>query len=215
MIIAVFERNLSNCEHKPEKVRTSTGFEPVTSPYRCDALTNWVMKPLTLGAGHLWILMSPWRMDVKWYMKCIELRIWNQVSHDQIKSAVQYMKHFIYHFTSILHGLIRTHKLLTFQASVRNCLNCVQKLRWSRLTWFQIRSSIYETFHISLHIGQVSTNYWQSIGAVAVKYQWTKSYISWHTSQSIYHRLSNDYLPSLEGYINQYSRQYITWYYLQ
>ena len=26
------------------------------------------------------------------------------------KSAVQYMKHFINHFTSILHGLIRTHK---------------------------------------------------------------------------------------------------------
>ena len=26
------------------------------------------------------------------------------------KSAVQYMKHFLYHFTSILHGLIRTHK---------------------------------------------------------------------------------------------------------
>ena len=26
------------------------------------------------------------------------------------KSEVQYMKHFIYHFTSILHGLIRTHK---------------------------------------------------------------------------------------------------------
>ena len=35
-----FERNLSNCEPKPEKVRTSTGFEPVTSRYRCDALTN-------------------------------------------------------------------------------------------------------------------------------------------------------------------------------
>ena len=29
-----FERNLSNCEQKPEKVRTSTGFEPVTSRYR-------------------------------------------------------------------------------------------------------------------------------------------------------------------------------------
>ena len=26
MIIAVFERNLSNCEQKPEKVRTSTDF---------------------------------------------------------------------------------------------------------------------------------------------------------------------------------------------
>ena len=37
--------------------------------YRCDALTNWAMKPLTLGAGNLWLLMSPWRMDVKWYMK--------------------------------------------------------------------------------------------------------------------------------------------------
>ena len=33
-------------------VRTSTGFEPVTSRYRCDVLTNWAMKPLLLGAGH-------------------------------------------------------------------------------------------------------------------------------------------------------------------
>ena len=33
-----FERNLSNCEQKPEKVRTSTGFEPVTSRYRCNTL---------------------------------------------------------------------------------------------------------------------------------------------------------------------------------
>ena len=33
---------------KPEnkKIRTSTGFEPVTSQYRCDALTNYPMKPL-------------------------------------------------------------------------------------------------------------------------------------------------------------------------
>ena len=35
-----YERNLSNCVEKPEKVRTSTGFEPVTSRYRCNALTN-------------------------------------------------------------------------------------------------------------------------------------------------------------------------------
>ena len=40
------------------------------SRYQCNALTNWAMKPLTLGAGHLWVLISPWRMDVKWYMKC-------------------------------------------------------------------------------------------------------------------------------------------------
>ena len=48
-----YERNLSNCVYKPENVRTSTGFEPVTSRYRCNALTNCAMKPLTLGAGHL------------------------------------------------------------------------------------------------------------------------------------------------------------------
>ena len=28
-----YERNLSNCVQKPEKVRTSTGFEPVTSQF--------------------------------------------------------------------------------------------------------------------------------------------------------------------------------------
>ena len=33
-------------------------------------ITNSAMKPLTLWAGHLWVLMSPWRMDVKWYTKC-------------------------------------------------------------------------------------------------------------------------------------------------
>ena len=55
-----YERNLSNCVEKPEKVRISMGFEPVTSRYRCDALTNWAMRSLSLGAGHLWVIMSPW-----------------------------------------------------------------------------------------------------------------------------------------------------------
>ena len=35
-----YEGNLSTCVEKPEKVRTSTGLEPVTSRYRRDALTN-------------------------------------------------------------------------------------------------------------------------------------------------------------------------------
>ena len=34
-----YERNYCNYVEKPEKFRTSTGFEPVTSRYRCDALT--------------------------------------------------------------------------------------------------------------------------------------------------------------------------------
>ena len=49
-----YGRTFSNCTEKHEKFRTSTGFEPVTSRYRCDALTNWAMKPLkplTLGAS--------------------------------------------------------------------------------------------------------------------------------------------------------------------
>ena len=72
----------------------------------------WAMKPLTLGAGHLWVLMSPWRMDVKWYMKCFiywtaEASLRNCLNcvhhcddHSSLDfiSAVQYMKHFIYHF---------------------------------------------------------------------------------------------------------------------
>ena len=37
-----YERTLSNCIQKPE-VRTSTGFQPVTSRFRCDALTNWAV----------------------------------------------------------------------------------------------------------------------------------------------------------------------------
>ena len=34
-----YERNFCNCIGKPEKSRTSTGFEPVTSQYRCDTNT--------------------------------------------------------------------------------------------------------------------------------------------------------------------------------
>ena len=77
-----YERNFSNCVEKPEKFRTSTGFEPVTSRFRCDALTNWAMKPLTLGAGHLWVLMVPWGMKQWWndiwnesYMNCGQISI--------------------------------------------------------------------------------------------------------------------------------------------
>ena len=61
------------------------GFEPVISRYLCDALTNWAMKLLTLRAGHLWVLRSPWGMNVEviiWNISYIELQMWNQVSYD-------------------------------------------------------------------------------------------------------------------------------------
>ena len=57
-----------------KKFRTSTGFEPVTSrlPVRCS--TNWAMKPLTLGAGQLWVHMFPWK---KWVLMIYEINhIW-------------------------------------------------------------------------------------------------------------------------------------------
>ena len=68
-----YGRNFSNCVGKPEKFRTSTGFEPVTSRYRCDTLTNWAMKPLMLGAGHLWVVIILWGVNLrtKWYVKWI------------------------------------------------------------------------------------------------------------------------------------------------
>ena len=70
------EGNLCNCVKKPgkKKFRTSTGFEPVTSrlPVRCSA--NWAMKPLTLGAGQLWVHMFPWK---KWVLMIYEIyHIW-------------------------------------------------------------------------------------------------------------------------------------------
>ena len=87
----------------------------MTLQYQCDALTKWAMKPLKLGAGHLWVLMIPWRIDVKWYMKGFiywtadlkssklwSSQLWTQFKQLRIESAVQYMNPFIYHFTIII-----------------------------------------------------------------------------------------------------------------
>ena len=44
--------------------------------------------------------------------------------------------------------------------SIRNCLNCVHNCDDHSLLDFKIRSSIYETFHISLHnVSCVATNH--------------------------------------------------------
>ena len=45
-ILSIFA---GNCVQKPEQSGTSTGFEPVISRYRCDALANCAMKPLTVA----------------------------------------------------------------------------------------------------------------------------------------------------------------------
>ena len=96
-----YERNFCNCVEKPEKFRTSTGFEPVTSRYRCDALTNWARKPLTLGDGHLWVLQTPlksWNFQAS--LRNCKNFVHNCEDHSfawfHVRSS--YMIHFIYHF---------------------------------------------------------------------------------------------------------------------
>ena len=116
-VLHIYKRNLCNCVKKPEKFRTSTGFEPVTSRYWSDALTNWAMKPLTLGAGHLWVLMFPWGMNQRWndlrsyernFCNCLEKLSWLKRRTGIARSRAQ---------TPL--------KSWIFQASFRNCKNCV------------------------------------------------------------------------------------------
>ena len=68
------ERNLCNCERKPEKI---SGLHWGLNPWPRDTgamLTNWAMKPLTLGAGQLWVHMFPWK---KWMQFIYEMNhIW-------------------------------------------------------------------------------------------------------------------------------------------
>ena len=62
------ERNLCNCVKKPEKkFRTSTGFEPVTSWYQCDALptelwSHWRWEQVSCG-----FICSSERNECQWY----------------------------------------------------------------------------------------------------------------------------------------------------
>ena len=65
-----YESNLCNCIYRSlQKVSNLTGFKPVTPLHWCDALTNWALKPLTLGAGDLWVLRSTWGINVKLCVK--------------------------------------------------------------------------------------------------------------------------------------------------
>ena len=157
-----YERNFYNCVEKPEKFRTSMGFEPVTSLFRCDA--NWAIKPLTLGAGHLWVPMVPWGMNQWWN------GIWNE-SYMNCGYEIKWS-----YDLRIPHGTIRTHKwpapnvsgfiAQLVRVSHRNCevtgSNPVEVLKFSgfsncrdhSFTWFHIRSSymIHFIYHFIIDI---------------------------------------------------------------
>ena len=97
-----YERSFSNCVEKPEKFRTSTGYEPVTSRFGWDALTNWLIRPLTLGAGDLWFLMFSWGMNQRWNdiwnRSYVELSIRNQVKLWSLQYWTQFATHKRPHF---------------------------------------------------------------------------------------------------------------------
>ena len=103
---------------------------------------------LTLGAGHLWVPMSPWGMDVKWYIKYFicwtadlkSIKLWSS----QLWTKFKQLR------TEARSRVQTPLKSWLFQASIR--LNCVHNCDdHSLLNWFQIRSSTYEIFHISLN----------------------------------------------------------------
>ena len=69
------ERNLCNCVEKPKKNSgIQRGLNPWLRDYRVRCSTNWTMKPLTWGAGQLWVHMFPWK---KWMLMIYEINhIW-------------------------------------------------------------------------------------------------------------------------------------------
>ena len=55
-------------------------------------------------------------------------------------------------------------EVLTFSGFCSQLLKLRSLLRWSWLTWFQIRSSIYETFHISLYNKETVCSFQEIVG---------------------------------------------------
>ena len=141
-----YQRNFCNCVKKPEKFRTSTGFEPVTSRYRCDAVANWALKPLTLGAGHLWVLMFPCGMNQRWndiwngsYMKCGYEIKW---SYDPRSYEGNFCncgkKPEKFRTSTGFERGLNPLKSWIFQASLRNCKNCVPNCEDHNFTWLNL-----------------------------------------------------------------------------
>ena len=77
-----YECNFCNCIEKPEKFRISTSFEPVTSRFRCDALTKWTMKPLTMAIAKIAFITEKIiaLLDFKFTVQCMIYFIYNVIT---------------------------------------------------------------------------------------------------------------------------------------
>ena len=74
------------------------------------SLLSWLERRTSIARSRILTPLKFWlfQASIRNCLNCVHN--WDNHSSLVFKSAVQYMKHFIYHFTSILHGLIRTHK---------------------------------------------------------------------------------------------------------
>ena len=111
-----------------KQFRTSIGFEPVTSRLPVQCSTNWTMKPLTLGAGQLWVRMFPWK---KWVLMIYEINhIWAAEMNWKWRNDPNvsgFIAQLVEHRTGNreVTGSNPVEVLNFFQGSLRNCINCV------------------------------------------------------------------------------------------
>ena len=106
----------------------------MTLQYRCDALTSWAkLKPLTLGAGNLWVLTNPQGMnDEIIYEIYIITQNCNDHSLFDFTSAVQCMIYFILYFH---HNVVVFAPLWSSHVGTLRVLSCFQFLPdWSVLS---------------------------------------------------------------------------------
>ena len=92
-------------------------------PVRCS--TNWAMKPLTLGAGQLWVHMFPWK---KWVLMIYEINhIWTAEMKWRWTNVSGFIAQLVEHRTGNreVTGSNPVEVLNFFQASLRSCINFV------------------------------------------------------------------------------------------
>ena len=116
-------------------------------PVQCS--NNWAMKPLTLGAGQLWVHMFPWK---KWVLMIYEINhTFN--SNWPTPNVSGFIAQLVEHRTSIARSLVQTPlKSWIFFSGFFTKLHKLRSLRRSFLHSHFISALrfIYDLFHISL-----------------------------------------------------------------
>ena len=120
------ERNLCNCVNKPKKNQDFNGVwtRDLAIPVRCS--TNWAKKPLThFFHGNIWTHNWP------------------------APNVSGFIAQLVEHHTGITRSWVQTplKSWIFFQASLRNCINCVHCDDHFFISFPQF---IYDLFHISL-----------------------------------------------------------------